>query len=68
VAIRLLSQRLPVLAFVNYYFAGYAPETIRQLLAALGGTAEYEEAITPYVRTPLRARPEADVVSRTGTA
>jgi hypothetical protein len=29
-----------LLAIVNYYFAGYAPETIRQLLAALGGTAE----------------------------
>jgi uncharacterized protein YecE (DUF72 family) len=39
-AIRLLSQRVPVLAFVNNHFAGYAPETIRQLLAALGGSAE----------------------------
>jgi hypothetical protein len=28
-AIRLLSQRVPVLAFVNNHFAGYAPETIR---------------------------------------
>jgi hypothetical protein len=36
----LLSQRVPVLAFVNNHFAGYAPETIRQLLAALGAAAE----------------------------
>jgi hypothetical protein len=33
--IRLLSQPVPVLAFVNNHFAGYAPETIRQLLAML---------------------------------
>jgi hypothetical protein len=29
-------ERVPVLAFVNNHFAGYAPETIRKLLAALG--------------------------------
>jgi uncharacterized protein YecE (DUF72 family) len=34
-AIRLLSQRVPVLVFVNNHFAGYAPETIRDLFAAL---------------------------------
>jgi len=34
--IRELSARVPVLAFVNNHFAGYAPETIRQLLEALG--------------------------------
>jgi hypothetical protein len=39
-AIRLLSQRVPVLAFVNNHFAGYAPETIRQLLAALRAPEE----------------------------
>jgi uncharacterized protein YecE (DUF72 family) len=30
-AIRLLSERVPVLVFVNNHFAGYAPETVRQL-------------------------------------
>ena len=35
-AIRLLSKRVPVLAFVNNHFAGYAPETIKQLVQALG--------------------------------
>ena len=32
-AIRLLWQRVPVVAFVNNHFAGYAPETVRQLVA-----------------------------------
>jgi uncharacterized protein YecE (DUF72 family) len=32
-AIRLLRQRVPVVAFVNNHFAGYAPETVRQLVA-----------------------------------
>jgi uncharacterized protein YecE (DUF72 family) len=32
-AIRLLRQRVPVLAFVNNHFAGYAPATVRQLVA-----------------------------------
>ncbi len=35
-AVRLLSERVPVLAFVNNHFAGYAPETIEQLQTALG--------------------------------
>jgi uncharacterized protein YecE (DUF72 family) len=35
-AIRRLAARVPVLAFVNNHFAGYAPETLRQLLEALG--------------------------------
>ncbi len=30
-AIRRLRERVPVLAFVNNHFAGYAPETLRQL-------------------------------------
>ncbi|HLJ97613.1 MAG TPA: DUF72 domain-containing protein [Gemmataceae bacterium] len=34
-AIRWLSERVPVLAFANNHFAGYAPETIRELLAKL---------------------------------
>ena len=32
-AIKLLAQRVPVVAFVNNHFAGYAPETLRQLVA-----------------------------------
>ena len=32
-AIGLLRQRVPVAAFVNNHFAGYAPETLRQLVA-----------------------------------
>jgi hypothetical protein len=32
-AIRLLRQRVPVVAFVNNHFEGYAPETVRQLVA-----------------------------------
>lgn len=35
--IRLLSERVPVLVFVNNHFAGYAPETARQLSAVLAG-------------------------------
>ena len=38
-AIRLLRQRVPVVAFVNNHYAGYAPETARQLVA-LTGAAE----------------------------
>jgi uncharacterized protein YecE (DUF72 family) len=34
-AIRLLSGRVPVVAFVNNHFAGYAPETVRELVMAL---------------------------------
>ena len=35
-AIRILSQRVPVVAFVNNDYAGYAPETARQLVALTG--------------------------------
>jgi len=35
-ATKLLSERVPVLVFANNHFAGYAPDTIRQLLAKLG--------------------------------
>ena len=34
-AIQLLSDRVPVLAFVNNHFAGYAPESIRMLQEAI---------------------------------
>jgi uncharacterized protein YecE (DUF72 family) len=34
-AIKLMAKRVPVLAFVNNHFAGYAPETIRQLTEEL---------------------------------
>ena len=30
-AIQVLRQRVPVVAFVNNHYAGYAPETVRQL-------------------------------------
>jgi len=43
--IQLLSRRVPVLAFVNNHFAGYAPATIEQLRMALGaGPAAAETA------------------------
>jgi uncharacterized protein YecE (DUF72 family) len=32
-AIRILRQRVPVVAFANNHFAGYAPERARQLVA-----------------------------------
>ena len=32
-AIRILRQRVLVVAFVNNHYAGYAPETARQLVA-----------------------------------
>jgi hypothetical protein len=31
-AIRVLRQRVPVVAFVNNHYAGYAPETARQVV------------------------------------
>ncbi len=34
--IKMLRERVPVLAFVNNHFAGYAPETVRQLAALIG--------------------------------
>jgi hypothetical protein len=38
-AIRWLRGRVPVLALVNNHFAGYAPQTARQLAARAGGAA-----------------------------
>src|SRR5215470_7024969 len=32
-AIQVLRQRVPVIAFVNNHYAGYAPEAVRQLAA-----------------------------------
>jgi hypothetical protein len=37
-AIPVLRQRVPVVAFVNNNFAGYAPETVRQLVALTDAT------------------------------
>jgi hypothetical protein len=34
-AIKLLSKRVPVVAFVNNHFAGFAPEALRQLAEIL---------------------------------
>jgi hypothetical protein len=34
-AIRELSERVPVVAFVNNHFAGYAPQTVAGLLTVL---------------------------------
>jgi uncharacterized protein YecE (DUF72 family) len=34
-AIRLISERVPVLAFINNHFAGYAHDTVQKLLEAL---------------------------------
>ena len=34
-AIKLLAERVPVVAFVNNHFAGFAPETLRQLAELL---------------------------------
>jgi uncharacterized protein YecE (DUF72 family) len=38
-AIQVLRQRVPVVAFVNNHFAGYAPETVRQLVALTDAAA-----------------------------
>jgi hypothetical protein len=38
-AIWLLRQRVPVVTFVNNHFAGYAPETVRQLVALMDAVA-----------------------------
>jgi hypothetical protein len=35
-ASQILRQRVPVVAFVNNHFAGYAPETVRQLVTLTG--------------------------------
>jgi hypothetical protein len=35
-AIQVLRQGVPVVAFVNNHFVGYAPETVRQLAAKVG--------------------------------
>ncbi len=34
-AVRILRQRVPVVAFVNNHFAGYAPETARRLVGLI---------------------------------
>jgi uncharacterized protein YecE (DUF72 family) len=45
-AVRLLSERVPDLVFVNDHFAGYAPATARQLREALGVRAPGEGRVT----------------------
>ena len=35
-AVRILRERVPVVAFVNNHYAGHAPETARQLVALTG--------------------------------
>jgi hypothetical protein len=35
-AIKLLAKRVPVVAFINNHFAGFAPETVQQLVALMG--------------------------------
>ena len=45
-AIRSLRQRVPVVAFVNNHYAGYAPETARQLVA----TTEWLRTFTGQCR------------------
>jgi hypothetical protein len=37
--IQVLRQRVPVVAFVNYHYAGYTPETARQLVALTDAAA-----------------------------
>jgi hypothetical protein len=39
-AIKQLAKRVPVVAFVNNHFAGYAPETVRQLVALTDAEVE----------------------------
>jgi hypothetical protein len=34
----MLRQRVPVVAFVNNHFEGYAPETVRQVVALQGAS------------------------------
>jgi uncharacterized protein YecE (DUF72 family) len=55
-AMRRLSERVPVLAFVNNHFAGFAPDTIRQLLSLL--TAPPSACPPPpALRVPVPGRP-----------
>ena len=39
-AVSIPRQRVPVVAFMNNHYAGYAPEAARQLVALTGGNAE----------------------------
>ena len=38
-AMQIVRQRVPVVAFVNNHFAGYAPETARQFVALVDPNA-----------------------------
>jgi hypothetical protein len=56
-AIRLLRRPVPVVAFVNNHFAGFAPETVRQLVALTDPLRCGLEAI-PRGRALIRLRGE----------
>lgn len=58
-AIQQLRQRVPVLAFVNNHFAGYAPATIRQLRAELGmPELEHAPALPPAAKPRRKSGPQ----------
>jgi hypothetical protein len=44
-AIMLLRRRVPVVAFVNNHFAGYAPETVKQFTALTDAVASAEAMV-----------------------
>jgi len=46
-AIQVLQQRVPVVAFVNSHYAGYAPETARQLQVLTGQAIPAGSSGTP---------------------
>ena len=57
-AIQVLRQRVPVVAFVNNHYAGYAPETARGVLTA----------VAPIVGTPRVVAATANIVRALGIA
>jgi hypothetical protein len=70
-AIRELSERVPVVAFVNNHFAGHAPQTVAELLAALDPAGEADARDTaagsgrPRRALPGRENSRADQQIRT---
>ena len=70
-AIRELAERVPVVAFVNNDFAGYAPQTVAQLRAALDAAGEADARDTaagsgrPRRALPGRENSRADQQIRT---
>jgi hypothetical protein len=53
-AIRLLSNRVPVVAFVNNHYAGYSPETVRLLVALMDAATPTQ--VSGSVRGATEAR------------